>query len=81
MWLVNILFICRHYDSYMYPTYVTGYCSCVVTMIQLYVPYNMWVVIILFMCRHYDTVICSVMLCEWLLYCSCVVTMIQLYVA
>jgi len=39
------------------------------------------VVIILFMCRHCDTVICSPMLCEWLLYCSCVVTVIQLYVA
>ena len=35
----------------------------------------------LFMCRHCDTVICSVMLCEWLLYCSCVVTVTQLYVA
>jgi len=31
--------------------------------------------------RHYDTVICSLMLGEWLLYCSCVVTVIQLYVA
>ena len=41
----------------------------------------MWVVIILLMCRHSDTVICSPMLCEWLLYCSCVVTVIQLYVA
>jgi hypothetical protein len=30
---------------------------------------------------HYDRVICSPMLCEWLLHCSCVVTMIQLYVA
>jgi len=33
------------------------------------------------MCRHCDTVICSPMLCEWLLYCSCVVILIQLYVA
>ena len=41
----------------------------------------MWVVIILFMCRHCDTVICSPMLCEWLLYWSYVVTVIQLYVA
>jgi len=23
------------------------------------------------MCRHCQTVICSVMLCEWLLHCSC----------
>jgi len=30
---------------------------------------------------QYDTVICSLMLCEWLFYCSCVVTVIQLYVA
>ena len=29
------------------------------------------------MCRHCDTVICSPMLCEWLLYCSCVFTLIQ----
>ena len=32
-------------------------------------------------CRHCNTLICSVMICEWLLYCSCVVTVIQLYVA
>jgi len=31
----------------------------------------MWVVIILFMCRHCDTVVCSSVLCEWLLY-SCI---------
>jgi hypothetical protein len=30
---------------------------------------------------QYDTVICSPMLCEWLLYCSCVVTSMQLYTA
>jgi hypothetical protein len=30
----------------------------------------MLVIIILFVCRHCDTVICSLMLCEWLLYCS-----------
>jgi len=30
---------------------------------------------------QYDIVICSLMLCEWLLYCSCVVTTIQLYTA
>jgi len=39
------------------------------------------VVIILFKCRHCDTVICSVMLCEWLLYGSSAVTVVQLYVA
>jgi len=39
------------------------------------------VVIILFMFHYRDTVICSPMLCEWLLHCSCVVTVIQLYVA
>jgi len=32
------------------------------------------------MCRHCDTVICSVMLCEWLLYCSCVVSVKHLCV-
>jgi hypothetical protein len=36
--------------------------------------------IILFMCRHCDTVICSPILCEWLLYSSCIVTMTQLNV-
>jgi len=35
----------------------------------------------LFMFRRSDRVICSPMLCEWLLYCSCVVTVIQIYVA
>ena len=29
------------------------------------------------MCRHCDTVICSLMLCEWLLYCSCFFTLLQ----
>jgi len=29
------------------------------------------------MCRHCDTVICSLMLCVWLLYYSCVFTLIQ----
>jgi len=39
----------------------------------------MLVFIILFMCRHCDTVICSLMLCEWLLYSPCVVTSMKLY--
>ena len=33
------------------------------------------------MCRHCETVICSPMLCEWLLYCTCFITLILLYVA
>ena len=33
------------------------------------------------MCRHYETIICSIILCEWLLYTTCVVNRIQLYVA
>jgi len=55
------------------------YCSCVVTVIQLYVA-QCYVFIVLFVCRHCDTFLCSPMLCEWLLYCSCVVAVIQLYV-
>jgi len=38
-------------------------------------------VIILFVRRYIDTVICSSILCEWILRCSSVVTVIQLYVA
>jgi hypothetical protein len=44
-------------------------------------PNVMWVVITLCMCHNFDTLICSPMLCEWLLYCTCLVTVIQLYVA
>jgi hypothetical protein len=33
------------------------------------------------MCRYYDIVICTLMLCEWIVYCSYVVTMIRLHVA
>ena len=30
--------------------------------------------------RHCDAVICSLLLCEWLLYCSSIVSSIELYV-
>jgi len=51
------------------------------TVIQLYVAQFYVSVFILFLCRQCGTVICSLILCEWLLYCSCVVTVIQLYVS
>jgi len=76
--------MCRHSDTVVCNPMLCEwllYCSCVVTIIKLYVTKCYVSVIILFMCRHYDTVICNPMLCEWLLYCSCVVTMTQLYVA
>jgi len=63
--------------------YVSGYYIVYVSSLSYsYMQPNvMWVATILFMCRHCHTVICSQMLCEWLLYCSCAVTVIQLYVA
>jgi hypothetical protein len=60
--------------------YVSGYYTVHVSSLWYshMFPNVVWVVIILCMCRHCDILICSPVICEWLLYCASDVTVIQL---